>query len=87
MTSNIRFIAPFVFANAFFDADGSIDYESIGIQAPKESAPVRFDIERIVSWNYASETTITVHLENGSGYVLDCPIDLFDEFMAANGSI
>jgi hypothetical protein len=83
----IRYIKPFIFANGFFDVDDNIDYESIGIPQPRESAPVRFEIGRIVSWNFASETTITVHLINGSGYILDCPIDQFDELMVAHGCI
>lgn len=85
--ANIRFIKPFIFANGFFDVDDNVDYEAIGIPQPKESAPVRFQIDRVVSWNFASETTITVHLANGMGYILDCEIDQFDEIMVANGSI
>jgi hypothetical protein len=83
----IRFIKPFIFANGFFDVDDNVDYEAIGIRQPRESAPVRFNIDDVVAWNQGSETTITVHLANGMGYILDCEIDQFDEIMVANGSI
>ena len=83
----IRYIKPFIFANGYFDVDDNVDYESIGIPQPRESAPVRLNIDDVVAWNQASETTITVHLANGMGYILDCEIDQFDELMVAHGCI
>jgi hypothetical protein len=83
----IRFVNPFIFANAFFDADDSIDYQAIGIPQPQESAPVRFHIESVMAWNQVSETQTMVRLATGSGYILDCEIDEFDQIMVANGSI
>lgn len=83
----IRFIKPFIFANGMFDSDDAQYLEGMGLKAERESQPVRFNIDDVVAWNQASETTITVHLANGMGYILDCEIDQFDEIMVANGSI
>jgi hypothetical protein len=83
----IRFLKPFVFANGMFDADDAAYFEGIGIKKERESQPVRFNVDDVVAWNQASETTVTVHLANGMGYILDCEIDQFDEIMVANGSI
>jgi hypothetical protein len=83
----IRYIKPFIFANGMFDTDDAQFFEGIGIKAERESQPVRFNIDDVVAWNQASETTITVHLANGMAYILDCEIDQFDELMVAHGSI
>lgn len=85
--ATIRFIKPFIFANGMFDRDDAQYLEGMGLKAERESQPVRFNIDDVVAWNQASETTITVHLANGMGYILDCEIDQFDEIMVANGSI
>jgi len=85
--TTVRFVEPFVFANGFFEADDAAYFESIGVKKERESAPVRFHIGAVVSWNYVTETTITVHMQNGNGYILDCPIDEFDVLMVEHGNI
>jgi hypothetical protein len=88
MTSNIRFVSPFIFANGFFQINDAVDYESIGIERPTESGiPVRFHIDAVMGWNEDEPGTTYVRLMTGQNFHLDCPIDQFDEFMVAHVSI
>lgn len=84
----IRFVSPFVFANGFFQINDVIDYESIGVQPPTESGiPVRFNIEAVMGWNEDEPGTTYVRLITGHNFHLDVAIDVFDEFMVANGCL
>ncbi|MFO0203086.1 MAG: hypothetical protein ACK528_08140 [Alphaproteobacteria bacterium] len=83
----IRLVGRFIFANAFLEINDSVDYESIGMERPTESVPVRFDIEAVIGWHPDLPNQTLVRLVTGSMYILDLPIDVFDQFMAANGSV
>lgn len=83
----IRLVGRFVFVNAFFQMNDEIDYESIGIKRPSESIPCRFDIESVVSWNEDEPGTTYIRTITGQCFHIDVPIDMFDEFMVANGSV
>ena len=83
----IRLVGRFVFVNAFFAVDDAVDYESMGINRPTESVPVRFDVESVVAWNMDEPNQTFVRLATGHHFNLDCSIDVFDEFMAKHGSV
>ena len=83
----IRLVGRFIFANAFLEINDSVDYESIGMERPTESVPVRFDIEAVIGWHPDLPNQTLVRLVTGAMYILDLPIDVFDQFMAANGSV
>lgn len=83
----MRLVGRFVFANGFFQINDAVDYESIGIDRPTESVLVRFDIDTVFAWNEDEPGTTYVRLITGQNFHLDVAIDVFDEFMVANGSV